>query len=274
MRENRVLYYDHDTIYELVSGNNTPVKKLGAGFNIQKLDKKYASFTDGICTYLYDYNNNFYIYYTSYNQDYSMEFSQDLKKSVLLNFNNARIMYSDNINNAVEIGYYDNFSSNYTWFGNSNLVRISQMDGSDKLEDFVLYKIDISPSKSKVASKSKVDIQLKEKYAPGMLIEASNINSLEKANIILRNYFDHLKNQASPDSLSIKDYKIKLIKIEQKNTDSLLFSVECSILPSENYVPPQGKSKDDKGWYNNMYYSISVFSEDNVYYIENVSTSL
>lgn len=273
MRENKVLYYDQNTIYELISGKSNPVEKLGAGFNIQKIDKRYVSFSDGMCTFIYDYNRGFSKYYTSYNQDYSMELSLDLKKSVLLNYNNARVMYSDNIKDAIEIGYYDNFSSNYTWFDNSNLIRISQVNGSDKLGDFELYKIDISPSKSKLTSKSKIDIQQKEKYAPGILIEASNTNNLEKANIILRNYFETLKNQASPDSLHIKDYKIKVIKVEHKNTDGLLLSVECSILPYENYVPPQGKSKNKDGWYNNMYYSISVFSEDNIYYIDNISAS-
>ena len=272
IRENSVLYYNQDTIYELNSGKSSPVKKLGAGFNIEKLEKKYATFTDGIATYIYDYNKNFYKHNISYPQDYSIEFSPDLKKLMLLNHNNAKIIYPDNIENAMELGCYDNFSSNYTWFGNNNLIRISQKYGSDKLGDFSLYKTNIISNTEKPTSKSKDSDQSNEKYAPGILIDNSDTDSLDKANIILVNYFEYLKSNNSPDNLRIKDYKIKIIKIEKQSSNNILFSVEYSILPYGNYIPSLGKSKNDDGWYNSIYNSISVFSENNIYYIENISS--
>lgn len=272
MKENSVLYYNQDTIYKLNSGKSSPVKKLGAGYNIEKLEKKYASFTDGISTYLYDYNDNFYKYNISYAQDCSIEFSPDLKKSVLLNNNDAKVIYVDNIDNAMELGYFDDFSSNYTWYGNNNLVRISQKNDSDKLGDFSIYKVNILSSNEKIESKPKTIDQSLEKYAPGILIDKSNNNSLEKANIILVNYFEYLKSEGSPDTLRIKDYKIKIIKIEKQTSNNLLFSVEYSILPYGNYTPPLDKSKEDDGWYNSIYNSISVFSENNIYYIESISS--
>ncbi len=272
MKETSVLYYDQDTIYEINSGKSSPVKKLGAGYNMVKLEKKYAAFTDGVSTYIYDYNNNFYKYNVSYPQDYSIEFSQDLKKSALLDNKNAKIIYADNIDPEMELGYFDDFSSNYTWFGNNNLVRISQRNSSDKLGDFSLYKANILSNNEKITSKSKVGGQLKEKYAPGIFIDNSETNFFEKANIILVNYFGYLKSKDSPDTLRIKDYKIKIIKIEKQTTNNIQFSVEYSVLPYGNYTPPIGKSKDSDGWYNSIYNFISVFSENNIYYIENISS--
>jgi hypothetical protein len=172
----------------------------------------------------------------------------------------------------MELGYFDNFSSNYTWFGNNNLIRISQRNGADKLSDFSIYKVNILPNYEKISSKTNVSGRSKEKYAPGILIDNSNTNSLEKANIILANYFEYLKSKDSPDNLRIKDYKIKIIKVEKQTSNNILFSVEYSVLPYGNYTPPLGKSKDNDGWYNSIYNSISVFSENNIYYIENISS--
>lgn len=271
MRENRVLYYDQDTIYELISGKSSPVKKLGAGFNIHELKNRYAAFTDGICTYIYDYNNNFYKHTTSYNQGYSIEFSPDLKKSTLNSLNNTTVMHSENTQDDIELGYYDDLSSSYTWFGNNNLIRITNKDGSDKLGDFTIYKANILPGTTKVSVGYKTNTKANEQYAPGILVDSPNINSLEKANIILANYFNHLKSEAVPDSLRIKDYKIKIIKIEKQTQNSLVFSVEYSVLPFDNYTPPSGKLKDNNGWYNNIFNHLSVYSKDNIYYIEDIS---
>jgi hypothetical protein len=153
------------------------------------------------------------------------------------------------------------------------LVRISQRTDSNKPGDFALYEAKINSTPAKVTVKSKVDAQSKEQYAPGILIDNTNRNLLEKANIILINYLDNLKGEGSINSLRIKDYKIKVIKIEKQTDKNILFSAECSILPFGNYSPPPGKEMDDQGWYNNIFYSISVFAEDNVYYIDNLSSS-
>lgn len=271
IRENRVLYYDQGTIYELVSGKSSPVKKLGPGFNILELQNSYAAFTDGICTYLYDYNNSFYKYMASNNHDYSIEFSPDLKKSALNSVNSTRILYSDNIQDEVEIGYYDDLSSNYIWYGNNNLIRITQKKGSNNLGDFELYKTSILPRAAKVSAENKTNAKSNEQYAPGILIDSPNINSLEKVNIILINYFNHLKSESAPAFLKIKDYKIKIIKIEKQTNSSIIFSVEYSILPSANYTPPSGKTVDSSGWYNNIFNYFSIYTKDNNYYIEDIS---
>lgn len=271
MRGDKVLYYDQDTVYELISGKSSVVKKLGPGFNILEIQNRYAVFTDGVYTYLYDYNNNFYKYMSSYNQDYSVEFSPDLKKSALQNLNTTRIMYSENNKDEVEIGYYDDFSSNYSWYGNNNLIRITQKEGSNNLGDFILYKANILPEAAKVSAENKNSTKLNEEYAPSILIDSPNINSIEKANIILFNYFEHLKSEEAPDSLRIKDYRIKIIKIEKQTENSIMFSVEYSVLPIGNYTPPSGKLKDDKGWYNNIFNYFSVYTKDNNYYIEDIS---
>lgn len=272
MRENRVLYYNQGTIYQLIEGKSNPIKKLGAGFNIQKLEKRYAAFTDGICTYIYDYNNSFYKYNNSYAQDFSVEYSSDLKKSLLLNNNNVKVYSSDELNNAIELGYFDNFSSSYAWFDNNNLIRISQKSGSDKLGNFIIYKTNIISKPEKAGVKSKISSQTKEQYAPGILINSPNISSFEKANFILVNYFNNLKSENSTDALKIKDYKIKIIKVEEQDVNNIHISVECSILPNGNYPSTSSKSSDIDKLYNDKYYSISVFSEDNTYYIDNIST--
>lgn len=274
MRENRVLYYDQTTIYELISGISSPIKELESGFNIQKLEKRYASFTDGTCTYVYDYNKSFYKYNTSNTKDYEFVLSPDLKKSAMLKNNAAKIMFSNTIQDEIEIGYYGDLSSSYIWFGNNSLIRISQKNGSTKLGDFVLYKANIEPNNAKITPVSNIDSNFIEQYAPGILIDNSQASSLEKANIILVNYLEYLKSETDQDSLKIKDYKIKKIRIEKQTQDGLLFSVEYSVLPYSNKTQVLGVIKDNDGWYNNIIKSISTFSMDNIYYINKISSQI
>lgn len=271
IKGNKVLYYDQDTVYNLISGKSSIVKKFDPGVNLLELQNRYAVFTDGVYAYLYDYNNNFYKYMSSFNQDYSVEFSPDLKKSALQKLNTTRIMYSEDNQDELDIGYYDDFSSNYSWYGNNSLIRISQKEGSNNFGDFRLYKASILPDATKVSEENKNSTKLNEQYAPGIFVDSPNINSIEKANIILVNYFEHLKSEAVTDSIRIKDYKIKLIRIEKQAENSIMFSVEYSVLPMGNYTPPSGKLKDDKGWYNNIYNYFSVYTKDNIYYIEDIS---
>lgn len=143
IREKNILYYHENTIYKLVSGESFAVKTLNPGTNIQKLQMEYAMFTDGACTYVYDYKDNFYKYTVLFTEDNFIEMSPDLKKVALINSNGARIIFADNLKNAVDIEFPISFSSSYKWLGNKSLVRVSQRENSEAIGQFVLYKINI-----------------------------------------------------------------------------------------------------------------------------------
>lgn len=270
MKGNSVLYYDQDTVYELVEGKSSAVKKLGPGFNIQSLQKKYASFTDGVSTYIYDYGNNFYRYASLYGQNDNIEFSPDLKKYALIRGNGAKIISSDNIHEEIDIGYFNHSSSNYAWFGNNSMVRISKNDNTSALDSFSLYKANIIPGNGTKNIPRDKNVQ-KEQYAKGVLIDNTNTSSLDAANIITTNYLEQMKGEEISNTFRIKDYKIKVIRVLKQSKDSLLFSVQYSLLPYGNYSQSLGKSRDDEGWYNNIFTSISAYAEDNIYYINGVS---
>lgn len=143
IKEKYILYYDENTIYKLVSGESTAVKTLSPGTNIQELKKEYAIFTDGTCTYVYDYKDRFFKYSVLFTEDNFVEMSPNLKKAALINNNGAKIIYADNLRDAVDIEFPISFSSSYKWFGNNSLVRVSQRENSNILGQFVLYKINV-----------------------------------------------------------------------------------------------------------------------------------
>lgn len=141
-----ILYFKDGTVFQYTEENTREIRSIGTDYNIMRLTESYVIFSNSKQTVVYDYDKNFCKYNLPFNNDYNIEFSPDLQKCLVLDYNNPRILLSNNTA-EIELKLTIDFAGEYKWLNNNSLVRVGQKNDSIMLKDLGMYKLDIIPDK-------------------------------------------------------------------------------------------------------------------------------